>query len=75
MIIFFVWVKHASPIETGQQFLEVIGSGIVRVQHVRNYCREMKYGRIEICDDEAIALLGLGCCLHNPSQVVAFTFS
>jgi len=68
-------MKHASPIEIHQQLLEVIGDGIVRMQHVRICCRELKYGQSDIHNDEAIALLGLGCCMHNPSQIVAFTFS
>jgi len=72
---FLVWMKHASPIEFHQHLLEVIGDGVVRVQRVRICCRELKYGQTGIQSDEAIALLGLGCCMHNPSQIVAFTFS
>jgi hypothetical protein len=68
-------MKHASPIEIYQQLLEVIGDGTVRVQHVRICCRELKYGQSNIHNNEAIALLGLGCCMHNPSQIAAFTFS
>jgi hypothetical protein len=73
--IFFKWMKHASPVEIHQQLLEVIGDGVVRVHHVRICCRELKYGRTDIHNDEAIALLGLGCCMHIPSQIVTLTFS
>lgn len=72
---FFLCMKLASPIEIHQQLLEVIGDDTVRVQHVRICCRELKYGQSNIHNDEAIALLGLGCCMHNPSQIAAFTFS
>jgi hypothetical protein len=39
-----VRMKHTSPIEIHQQLLKVIGDSIVRVQHVRICCRELKYG-------------------------------
>jgi hypothetical protein len=43
-VILFLWVKDASPIEIHWQLMEVIGDDIMRAQHVRKCCRELKNG-------------------------------
>jgi hypothetical protein len=41
-VIWFLWVKHVSPIKIHCQLIEVYGNGIINVKHVRKECKEFE---------------------------------
>ena len=51
-VIRSLWTKHLSSIEINHKLIEVYDDGIMRVQHVSNWCMELGNGSWDIRHDD-----------------------